>query len=63
MKVLGISGSPRKGHTTDKLVQEVLNGIECDTEFISLAGKEISACTCCLGCIDDNVCKIQDDMN
>ena len=62
MKVLGISGSPRKGQTTDKLVQEVLNGVDCETEFISLAGKKISPCICCLGCIDDNVCKVQDDM-
>lgn len=62
MKVLGISGSPRKGHTTDKLVQEVLNGVDCETEFISLAGKKIAACICCMGCIDDNVCKVQDDM-
>jgi len=63
MKVLGISGSPRGGSTTDQLVQAVLAGVEgCETEFVSLAGKQIGACIACLGCIKDNVCKIKDDM-
>lgn len=63
MKVLGISGSPRQGQTTDKLVQEVLNGVEGDTEFISLSGKQIGPCIGCLGCVKDNVCKVKDDMS
>ncbi len=62
MKVLGISGSPRRGQTTDRLVQEVLSGVECATEFISLAGKQIGPCVACLGCVRDNVCKVEDDM-
>lgn len=62
MKVLGISGSPREGSTTDQLVQEVLNGVDCDKEFVSLAGKRIGPCIACLGCVKDNVCVIDDDM-
>ena len=62
MKVLGLSGSPRKNHSTDRLVQEVLNPIEFDTEFVSLAGKTIGACTACLGCVRNNVCVVKDDM-
>ncbi len=62
MKVLGISGSPRRGHSTDKLVQEVLSTIDCEVEFISLAGKQIGPCIACLGCVKDNVCKVNDDM-
>jgi len=62
MKVLGISGSPRKGSTTDQLVQEVLSGVECETEFISLAGKKIGPCIACLGCVKDNVCVLKDDL-
>ena len=63
MKVLGVSGSPRKGSTTAKLVQEVLAGVEgCQTEFVSLAGKSIGACTACLGCVETNVCVQNDDM-
>lgn len=62
MKVLGISASPRTGHTTDQLVHEVLSGVDCPTEFISLAGKHIAPCIACLGCVKDNVCKVNDDM-
>lgn len=62
MKVLGISGSPRKDQSTDRLVKEVLKAIGVETEFVSLAGKRIGPCIACLGCINDNVCKVNDDM-
>ncbi|MEW6236545.1 MAG: flavodoxin family protein [Candidatus Omnitrophota bacterium] len=63
MKVLGISGSPRKGSTTDQLVQEVLAGVEgCETEFVSLAGKKIGPCLACLGCVETNICRLKDDL-
>lgn len=62
MKVLGISGSPRRGQTTDRLVQEVLGATESETEFIPLSGKRIGPCIGCLGCVKDNVCVIKDDM-
>ena len=62
MKVLGVSGSPRKGSTTDQLVKEVLGAVDCQTEFVSLAGKRISPCIACLRCVEDNVCKVDDDM-
>jgi multimeric flavodoxin WrbA len=62
MKILGISGSPRRGSTTDRLVQAVLDGAACDTEFASLAGHRIGPCIACLGCVEDNVCKVRDDM-
>ncbi|MCF6149787.1 MAG: flavodoxin family protein [Candidatus Kuenenia sp.] len=61
MKVLGISGSPRRDQTTDKLVKAILDATGLETEFISLAGKKMNGCICCLGCITDNVCKVQDD--
>ncbi len=64
MKVLGISGSPRKDETTSKLVREVLEGASerAEVEFISLAGKKISPCISCLACAKDNICKLNDDM-
>ncbi|MCD6532675.1 MAG: flavodoxin family protein [Deltaproteobacteria bacterium] len=62
MKVLGISGSPRKGYNTDRMVKEVLSTITVETEFVSLAGKKIGPCISCLGCIEDNICKVKDDM-
>lgn len=62
MKILGISGSPRRGKTTERLVKEVLGATNCETEFISLAGKKIAPCCACLACVSDNLCKINDDM-
>lgn len=62
MKVIGISCSPRKGSTTDQLVQDVLEGVTCDEEFVSLAGMRIGPCIACLGCVEDNVCVVNDDM-
>lgn len=62
MKVLGISASPRKDQTTDRLVREILSTVEAEKEFISLAGKRISPCIACLGCGADNICKVRDDM-
>lgn len=62
MKVLGISGSPRKEQSTDQLVQEVLDASGNDTEFISLADLQIGPCVACLGCVKDNICKVVDDM-
>lgn len=64
MKVLGISGSPRKDDTSgvNKIVKTVLENTGCDYELISLRGKSISGCIACLGCVKDNVCKVKDDM-
>ncbi len=61
MKVLGISCSPRKNQTTEKLVKIVLDATELEYELISLHGKNIGACICCLGCLKDNRCKVKDD--
>lgn len=62
MYTLGISGSPRRDHTTDQLVQAVLAGCEGETRFVSLAGLRIEPCRACNGCIETNVCVIEDDM-
>ncbi len=53
MKVLGISGSPRCDGNTEFLIQTALGelateGIE--TEFFSLAGRQILPCTACDNC-------------
>ena len=61
MKVLGISGSPRREGTA-QLVREVLAATGVETEFVSLKGKRIGGCTACLGCVKDNVCVVDDDM-
>lgn len=64
MKILGISGSPRKDDRsgTNKLVRRVLEATALDYELVSLQGKRIDGCIACLGCANDNVCKVKDDM-
>lgn len=61
MKVLGISGSPRKSQTTEGLVKAILDATDLETELISLHDMVINGCICCLGCVEDNVCKVRDD--
>jgi multimeric flavodoxin WrbA len=64
MKILGISGSPRKDETSGvhTLVKTVLKNTGLDYELISLRGKKIGGCIACLGCAKDNICKVKDDM-
>lgn len=64
MKILAISGSPRKGGNTDTLLSIVLDVIAehgIETELISLAGKRIGTCTACMGCSGNPQCVIDDD--
>lgn len=64
MKILGISGSPRKENVsgTHKLIRTVLEATGCDYELVSLRKMQISGCIACLGCVKDNVCKVKDDL-
>ena len=64
MKILGISGSPRKNDTSAvyKLVQTVLENTGIEYEMVSLRGKSISGCIACLGCVKDNICVVDDDL-
>lgn len=64
MRILGISGSPRRDEVsgTRTLVETVLQSTGLDYDLVSLRDKNISGCTACLGCTGDNVCKLEDDM-
>jgi len=64
MKILGISGSPRKEETSGvyKLVKTILENTGIEYELVSLRGKNIGGCIACLGCAKDNICKVKDDM-
>ncbi len=50
-KILGISGTPIKNGNCDKMVQESLKACtelgDVETEFITLADKEITMCKHC----------------
>ncbi len=62
--ILGISGSPRKDDLSGVhcLVKTVLESTGCEYELVSLRGKKIAGCIACLGCVKDNICKVDDDM-
>jgi multimeric flavodoxin WrbA len=64
MKILGIAGSARKEKQSGvyTLVQTVLENTGCEYELITLKGKKISGCIACLGCVKDNICKVEDDL-
>jgi len=68
VKIVGISGTPIKGGNCDKLVQKALeaareiDGVE--TEFITLADKNIAICTNCQWCVENRArCKVKDDVH
>ena len=48
--------------STARLVQEALDATGETTEFVSLRDKNIGGCIACLGCVRENVCVVQDDM-
>jgi len=68
IKVVGISGSPRKDGNTEILIKEALNAAKelgAETEFVSLAKKEIKPCNACYSCQSEKTkgeCVIKDDM-
>ncbi len=64
MKILGIAGSTRSKSRSGvfKLVETILENTGCAYELVHLKGKQISGCVACLGCVKDNVCKVEDDL-
>jgi multimeric flavodoxin WrbA len=65
MKVLGIVGSSRKEGVSGvhELVKTVLENTTLEYELVTLRGKNIGGCIACLGCVKDNVCKVNDDLS
>jgi len=67
IKVLGVSGSPRKGKNTRSLLQAALDAAQeagAETELLSLAGLSILPCTGCNTCVREKRCSqdVDDDM-
>lgn len=65
MKILGISASPVKGGSNDKLIDKVL-GIAKSRDFevdsVLISSSKIAPCTACGICRDEEMCPIDDDM-
>jgi multimeric flavodoxin WrbA len=65
MKILAISGSPRKDGNTVILLNEALKGAQqegAETELYSTSGKTIAPCDACISCRKTGRCHIDDDM-
>ena len=65
MRILGISGSPRKEGFTNLLLEESLDGaraLGAETDKIILNDLSIKPCQGCLRCADTRVCVQPDDM-
>lgn len=65
MKILGISGSPRRNGVTVAMLEEALKAAKGDgaeVELYSVSGKNIQPCDGCWGCRGTGECHIKDDM-
>jgi multimeric flavodoxin WrbA len=60
-KYLFISGSPRKGNTEFAL-SKIYESLDAEKDLILLREKNIKHCQGCLGCHENPVCAINDDM-
>ncbi|MFC2059866.1 flavodoxin family protein [Chloroflexota bacterium] len=65
MKVLGITGSPRRRGNTDRLLAEFMRGAAskgAETKTIILNNLKVAPCQHCDACFKKGICKIKDDM-
>ena len=65
LRVLGISGSPRRGGNTDLLLDEVMRGATrkgAEVKTIVLNSLKIAPCQHCDACLEAGNCKVMDDM-
>ncbi|MCP4674200.1 MAG: flavodoxin family protein, partial [Deltaproteobacteria bacterium] len=58
MKLLAIVGSPRKGKSTDTLVDRSIEGVQsqhsdCEVKKVHLASLKLKHCRNCLKCMND----------
>lgn len=67
MRILAVSGSPRRGGNTELLLQtalEVCSQEGAETELFLLAGRPIKPCLACGGCADTDPPRcVQEDLN
>ena len=66
MKIVAISGSPKKNGNTVNLLERALGILESkgfETELISLSDKKIEPCNACMACKGKPECVIKDDFD
>ena len=63
-KVLGITGSPRRGANTETMIDQILTGAKesgAQTEKVILSEMNVNPCRACNGCQRTGQCVIDDD--
>ncbi len=61
LKILGVSGSPVPNSNTDRAVKAVLKASGLESEFVKLSDITVNPCRACKRCVEDNICKQEDD--
>ncbi|GAG62635.1 unnamed protein product [marine sediment metagenome] len=61
LKILGVSGSPVPNSNTDRAVKAVLKASGLESEFVKLSDITVRPCRACKRCVEDNICKQEDD--
>ncbi|WP_373482779.1 flavodoxin family protein [Acetobacterium sp.] len=60
-KIIGVSGSPINNSNTDRLLKHVLESSGLEYEIFKLSEMDIKPCKACKACVNDNICKVNDD--
>jgi len=56
MRILGISGSPRRGGNSDLILDSILKGTGAEADILHLSDIEFSSCVGCERCRKDKIC-------
>ena len=63
MRILGVSGSPRRGGNSDLILDNILKGTGAEAEIIYLSDIDFSSCVGCERCRKDKICtRFEDDL-
>ncbi|MBY8992252.1 MAG: flavodoxin family protein [Candidatus Lokiarchaeota archaeon] len=61
LKILGVSGSPVPNSNTDRAIKAILKASKLESEFVKLSDITVRPCRACKRCVEDNICKQEDD--
>jgi multimeric flavodoxin WrbA len=63
MRILGVSGSPRRRGNSDLILDSIMEGTGADSEIIYLSDMDFSSCVGCERCRKEKVCtRFEDDL-
>jgi multimeric flavodoxin WrbA len=63
MRILGVSGSPRRGGNSDIILDNILKGTGAESDTLYLSDTDFSPCIGCEQCRKDKICtRFEDDL-